>query len=206
VTDDLLTRIRDTADTLTEPHIHREPYTVWTGQRHRQTRHHITPQHGLLRQLYNAVLPATIAENDGGGTIPASRPPLELEALSRFEQITATTRNWCTQAGIRPRGNTESTIRALVAAAPNLDEPQQRDLHADLRRWTSWCRVYLGYEHIHTARGARCPLSDCHTLGVLRVNLTTSHALCVACGATWQPDTIGVLAEHIRASRQGAAA
>jgi hypothetical protein len=201
MTDDLLARIRDTADTLTEPHTHREPYTIWTGQRHRQIRHHATTQHGLLTQLYRAVLPTWQTTDNPGGSIPASRPPLEVEALSRHDEITAAARAWCFHAGIQPRTTAESTIRALVGAAGHLDHDQAERLLADLRRWAGWCRVYLGLEQIRLIAGARCPLTDCTELGTLRINLTTSHGLCKACGATWDHDTIGVLAEHITTSR-----
>lgn len=197
----LLDQITDLADTLTEPHTHREPYTIWTGQRHRKTMHHATVQHGLLTQLYHAVLPTTLAGDDAGGSIPASRPPLEVEALSRHQQITAAAARWSRDLRIDPRPTAESTIRALVGAASTLDDQQQRTLLADLRRWTGWCRVYLGLEQVRRIPGTRCPITTCNTLGSLRINLTTSHGLCTACEAAWNHDTIGVLAEHIKAGR-----
>jgi hypothetical protein len=201
----LLDQIRDTADTLTEPHINREPYTTWDTNRHRKTHHHITVQHGLLTQLYRAaIIPTLTGTDDTAGGIPASRPPLEVEALSRHDQITKAATAWCTQVGAKPRTTPESNIRALVGAATQLDDDQQQNLHTDLRRWAGWCRVYLGLEHVRRIPGTRCPLTSCNTLGALRINLTTSHALCTTCGATWNHDTIGVLAEHIQASRAAA--
>lgn len=197
----LLDQITTLADELTEPHAHREPYTVWDGNRHRKTHYHITVQHGLITQLYRAVLPATLANDGGSGSIPGSRPPLEVEALSRHQQITTAAAHWCTEAGIKTRALPESNIRGLVGAAGHLDDQQQRDFLADLRRWTSWCRVYLGMEQVRQITGVPCPLPDCNGRGTLRINLTTSHGLCIACGATWGTDTIGILAEHIRAGR-----
>jgi hypothetical protein len=197
-----LDQIIDLADTLTEPHAHREPYTVWDGNRHRKVMHHITVQHGLLTQLYRAVLPATMADNDAGGSVPGSRPPLEVEALSRHDQITKAARTWSTNLGIQPRTTAESTIRALVGATGQLDDQQQRDLAADLRRWVHWCRVYLGLEQVRQIIGVPCPLADCTGRGTLRVNLTTSHGMCNACGATWGTTTIGLLAEHITTNRK----
>lgn len=196
----LLNQITTLADELTEPHINREPYTVWTGSRHRQTRHHVTIQHGLLTQLYRAVLPASMANDGGAGSIPGSRPPLELEALSRYRQITTAAQTWGRNLAVQ-RATAESTIRGLVGAAGQLDPDDQKALHADLRRWAGWCRVYLGLEQVRQITGVPCPLSDCNGRGTLRVNLTTSHGLCVACGATWAHDTIGLLAEHIRTAR-----
>jgi hypothetical protein len=199
-----LAQILDLADTLTEPHAHREPYTVWDSNRHRKVMHHVTVQHGLLTQLYRAVLPASMAEEGTGGTIPGSRPPLEIEALSRHQQITTAAQRWCKDLGIEPRPTTESTIRGLVGAASHLDETDQQALAADLRRWTHWCRVYLGIEQVRQITAVPCPLPDCAQRGSLRINLTTSHGLCVACGATWNNDTIGVLAQHITTNRKTA--
>jgi hypothetical protein len=195
-------QITDLADTLTEPHVNREPYTTWDGNRHRKTHHHITVQHGLLTQLYRAVLPSWATADEPGTSVPASQPPLEVEALSRHAQITEAARSWCRLARVEPRATAESTIRALVGAAGQLDDTQQTDLAADLRRWTHWCRVYLGLEHIRRITGTRCPIPTCNTLSTLRINLTTSHGLCTACGATWNHDTIGLLAEHITTNRK----
>lgn len=197
-----LDQITTLADELTEPHAHREPYTVWDDNRHRKTHHHITVQHGLLTQLYRAVLPTSMADNNAGGSIPDSRPPLEVEALSRHTEITKAARAWCKTLGIERRPTAESTIRALIGAAPTLADQQLHDLHHDLRRWVHWCRVYLGLEQVRRITGSRCPIPDCNILGSLRINLTTSHGLCTACGATWDRDTIGLLAEHITSNRK----
>lgn len=197
----LLDQILDLADTLTDPRVHREQYTIWVGG-HRKIRHHPTVQHGLLRQLYNAAIIPTVAGNDEtGGSTHGSRPPLEVEALSRHTQITKAAATWCTTLGLTKRGTPESNIRQLAATRSQLDHDQQKALHADLRRWAGWCRVYLGLEQVRRIAGTRCPLPDCAKPNTLRINLTTSHGLCTACGATWGHDTIGVLAEHIKASR-----
>lgn len=202
MTENLHDQILTTADALTEPHTHREPYTIWTGSRHRKTHHHITTQHGLLRRLYHAAIVPTCTNTDEPtSSIPGSRPPLEVEALSRHDQISAAARSWCAHTGVGPRASTESNIRAIVSNLAKLDDQQQKTLLADLRRWSGWCRVYLGLEHIRRIPGVRCPLADCNQLGTLRINLTTSHGLCTTCGATWNTDTIGVLAEHIKINR-----
>lgn len=188
-------------DELTEPTMNREPYHIWDTNRHKQIRHHITVLPGLLAQLYQSVHPTWSTTDEPGGAIPASRPPLELEALSRHAQITTAATAWCAQAGIDARPTPESTIRALVGATNHLDTDQQHTLIGDLRRWRGWCRVYLELDKVEAIRDAPCPLSECAGRGTLRVNLTTAHALCTACGATWSQDTIGVLGEHIRISR-----
>lgn len=194
-------KILTTADTLTEPAFHNEPYTTWDTNRHRELRHHTTIQPGLLAQLYQAVHPVWTTTDQPGANIPTSRPPLEVEALSRHDQITAAAHNWCTQLNIQARATPESNIRALVGAASQLDPDQQKTLLADLRRWASWCRVYLGLEQVRQITGVRCPIPECTQLSTLRVNLTTATGLCTGCGATWDRTAIGVLGEHIKASR-----
>lgn len=202
----ILDQITDTADGLTEPHINTEPIPYWDHNRHRKIRHHKTIQPGLLAQLYQAVNPIWSTTDEPGGSMPASRPPLDAEALSRHQQITTAVRAWCTQLGLEWRPTAESNIRALVGAAGRLDDTQQRRLLADLRRWRSWCRVYLGLEHVRQITAVPCPLTDCQQRGTLRINLTTETGMCTACGAAWNPDTIGLLAHHITTSRGGTAA
>lgn len=199
---DLQGQILTLADVLTETQVHQERYEVWSTSRHRLVRYHRTVQHGLLVQLHHAVLPSMAGLDEGAGSIPASRPPLEVEALSRYEEIAAAACAWCVDLELKPRVLPEGNIRLLVGAP--LDKIQQKALLADLRRWTSWCRVYLGLEQVRQIPGVRCLVDDCNTLGSLRINLTTSHGVCVACGASWDEKNIGVLAEHIKAARMNA--
>lgn len=201
----LADQILDVADALTEPTLNREPIPYWDHNRHRKIKHHTTVLPGLLAQLHQSVHPVWSTAEDPAGAIPASRPPLEIEALSRHQQITDAARGWTLLLGLEVRATVESNIRALVGATARLDDTQQRDLLADLRRWRSWCRVYLGHEHVQHIRAVPCPLPECQQRGTLRINLTTETGLCTACGAIWNRDTIGLLAEHIKTSRRPAA-
>lgn len=199
----LLHQIADVADALTEPHINREPIPYWDANRHRKIRHHTTVQPGLLAQLHQAILPVwSTADDAGGSSVPSSRPPLAIEALSTHDEISMAVLGWCTGLGMDTRASTESNIRALVGAAGRLDTDQTKQLLGDLRRWRGWCNVYLGWEKVEHIRGVRCPLPECEQLSTLRVNLTSATAMCRACGATWGQDDGGVevLAAHIKTS------
>jgi hypothetical protein len=203
----LLDDIREAADALTEPSIHRaELPREWDHNRHRKpARYHQTVQPGLLTQLYQSIHPAGTTDPGARG-IPASRPPLALEALSTYGEICMRARAWCRQARISTRVTVESTIRALVGAAGHLDDDQLHQLRADLRQWRRWCLVQTGWEQIRIPRGGvACPIVGCGRIGTLRINLTTASAMCRACGAAWSEDdgSIGVLAAHVEAYGAG---
>lgn len=182
--------IRDTADALTEPTIHREPIRDWDHNRNPRRRYHQTIQPGLLTQLYQSVLPTWSTPDDTptSSSKPGSRPPLALEALSTHHEISWHVKTWCTTLGLPVNPTAESNIRRLAGKAMSFDEPAGRTLLADLRRWRRWCLVMTGWEKITTIRAVPCPLITCRQPGTLRVNLTTASALCRACGATWSHD------------------
>ncbi|HEY3259969.1 MAG TPA: hypothetical protein VGJ95_06810 [Pseudonocardiaceae bacterium] len=192
--------IAEVADALTEPHIHTEPIRYWDNNRNPKTRQHRTIQPGLLTQLYQSVTPSSSAETAAGG-IPDSRPPLAVEALSRHDTITMAVLRWCRSLNLTLRVSVESNVRALVGAAATMDHDTARTLLSEMRQWQRWCNVLTGWEHIYHPAGVTCPIIECGRLHTLRINLTSSTAMCRACGATWSGDdgTITVLAAHIRA-------
>lgn len=191
--------IRDTADALTEPSIHREPVPYWDHNKHRRFRHYQTVQPGLLAQLHQAVHPScsTAASEAPGGGKPGSRPPLAVEALSAHAEIVDHIRTWCAGYGLQLRPTGESNLRQLSAKAMSFDEPTARTLLTDLRRWRRWCLVMTGWEKVVALRSVACP--ECAAAGTVRVNLTTTSALCRACVATWSDDdgNLGVLIRHV---------
>lgn len=193
--------IRDTADALTEPSIHREPIHEWDRHRHRRTRHHKTIQPGLLTQLYQAVTPTTAtagSETTSAGK-PKSRPPLAIEALSVHDEISTNVRRWCASLGLPPRTTPESNIRALTAKAMSFDEDTALVLLTELRRWHRWCLVMTGWQHIRRLRNTTCPKPGCGKTDTLRINLTTTTALCRNCGGHWSEEdgTLTALITHV---------
>lgn len=197
----LLDQILDAADALTEPRMHREPLTRHDHNRNKKTvGWHTTTQPGLLRQLEDAITPTgTLTEGALGGSF-ASRPPLAVEALSRYETIRAGVHRWCYQLNIRVRKTVESNIRALVAATPMLDDQDARELLANLRQWRRWAAVLTGWEQLYQPSGVPCPVPDCSEVNTLRINLTSKTGMCRVCGAAWGEDdgSIQILAQYIK--------
>jgi hypothetical protein len=194
----LLADIAQLAEELCDPHQHTE--RVWDVDRHRNRRMrraYTTTQDGLLTQLSDAMVDAAAVWDDGasGRGVPRSRPPGSWEALATHASITTAAARWCWMLGIPQRDTVEASIRGLVGRAPTLDRQQLADLAADIRAWHHRAAVMTGWATPAYAPTAPCP--TCEASGTLRVNLGRQSALCVDCGATWTPDTIGVLARYI---------
>lgn len=196
----LLDDIRDVADDLTEPHIHSEPVRTWDGNRNAKIRHYRTVQPGLITQLHQSVIPTVSSREAFAASVPGSRPPLAVEALSRHDEIAMAVLHWHRQLGMVPRVGVESNIRALVGAVPKLDDDDQRELLRQMRRWRGWCAVLTYWENLYQPKGVPCPVVGCEQVSTLRINLTMKTAMCKACGSTWvEPDgSLQVLGEHIR--------
>lgn len=197
--------ITDAADALTEPHQHVEPIYDLDRHRNKRLRHvHTTIQPGLLQALWEAIEPgrATDDATTAGGF--RSVPPLCLEALSRHTaiQIGVIRLSWSLRVDLRD--TTASTIRAFVGAAPNLDTDTQTYVLGELRTWRTWCAVMTGWQSPNYAPHVPCPVAACERANGLRINLTRKTAMCVACGAIWDEDRIGVLADYIRATKEAA--
>lgn len=66
----------------------------------------------------------------------------------------------------------------------------------DVRRWWRQARVIAGWDSPAYRPWATCPV--CEHRGGLRVNLEMQTGFCVECRSIWGPETIGLLADHIR--------
>lgn len=190
--------IADLVAELVDPHEHREPRWTWSAGRNKvKLPDHITTHPGLLHQLHAAVRPAMSSATDQGGSHHAARstPPLQLDALSCYLDITVAAADWCEHLDIQLRTTPADNIRALNAAA-NTDAADQ--LLNDLRRWRGWAATMTGWQELFTPR-AWCPVIDCtaDAPGTLRVNVTRQTAICTTCRSWWEPGTIGLLAQHI---------
>jgi hypothetical protein len=195
-----LDQILDTADALTEPHIHTEPITYWDTNRNRKIRRHTTVQPGLLAQLYQSVIPASSSAEAPAGGVPGSRPPLAVEALSRHDEIAMAVLRWCDSLNLEVRVSVESNLRGLVGVAPRLDEDTTKTLLSEMRQWRRWCAVLTGWESLYRPAAVPCPVVDCAKTNTLRINLSAGTAMCQACAATWSAEdgTIGILGDYIR--------
>lgn len=202
---DILADIADVAAELADGRQHTERIRYWDKSRNEKWRTHTTIQPGLLAQLYESVMPGS-ADADGSRPHPTSRPPLAIEALSLYGVIQIAVFRWAHSLRLEQRDTTESMLRSLVGAAPQLDDDTAKALLSELRSWRRWCAVMTGWESPLFAPRAACPV--CDKVGTLRVNLSVAQAFCTACGSGWDREDGGieVLARHIRAATEGAAA
>ncbi|WP_371409753.1 hypothetical protein OG423_14200 [Micromonospora zamorensis] len=205
--DATITTITVLAAALTDggPHIERVRY--WDTNRNEKYREWRTTQPGLLQQLHEAAVDPVRATTDAGPRpTPGSRPPLALEALSTHAAICTHVHHWCWSLQLAPRDTVEDNIRALVGAAPALDDDDLAALTVEIRTWHRWASVATHW--ISPPFQPHVPCPACHTTGQLRVNLTAQAAHCRACQATWASDdgSLYALGEYIQAHTERRAA
>lgn len=197
----LLADIADLADELTDPRRNIERITDTDKHRHKRQRRLWTTNHpSLLQQLEYAVEPGeSLLETDEGGAAGASfesRPAARLEAIFELQRIRKAAAEWCRSQGLTVRPTPTANVRALVGAAALMGSTDQRTLLADLRKWRNAAATITGWERPPVAPRTACPI--CSARNTIRVRLDQSTGCCLACGATWDSDNIGLLAEQIR--------
>lgn len=204
-----LTRLGDLVDELTSKHKVETPIYGWTPSRHRKmtaVKSMFYPP--LLDQLADCVRPhGGQTDDEGGGRrVPSSRAPLDLDALDRLVAIEHGVNRWRQQLGMDSRGDVKRDLRGLVGAVTRTTSTQVDELTSEASTWWRWCRTVAGWDSAPWRPHAPC--LACDKRGGLRVRLDQQTACCVACGAAWGADNIGLLARHIEAvtsGRQGAA-
>lgn len=185
---DLLAQVQNMADWLLDSRPHTERIEYWDNG-NRKVRTHTVVMPSLLDQLRDMVPRSAGAAVEGSiGAAFASKPPLHLEALSRWQEIHADP-YWWAQLGI-VHELTDTDLRALLS---------------QLRRWYGWCATITGWERTLSPHRATCP--QCSERGRLLINLTVGSAMCRDCKATWisEDGSINVLAAHIAEHTQLAA-
>ena len=196
---DLHTMIQE----LTQPTQHRELY-----MRKRKPRHHTTSNPPLLAQLDESAMPSN-TRIDGAGTIAGSRPAANVDAIDTARRIDRDATDWLIryswvinsdtdlardiQRWWITDGDTIDRVRRLAPAA--LHDPE---LANDIARWWTWARITTGWDQPPFQPHNTCP--HCGVLGSIRIRLHEHLATCTndTCRATWNQDTIGLLAQHIR--------
>lgn len=199
--DRALAELADLVEQLAEPHQHHEPIVDRDRHRNRTIRRAwSTRQDGLLMQLAAAAIDTTASEHASGPVVPGSRPPGGWEALALHAAITIGAVRWCWQLWLGQRDTVQANLRALVGSAPGLDDQTLTKLLADVRGWHHQAAVMTGWADPAYAPHVPCP--GCEQQGGLRVHVSRRMAMCVRaqCGARWTPETIGVLADYIRAA------
>lgn len=209
--------IHDLIEELTRTHSHREPYIRDrnnTGTR--VTLGHVTTVPSLVHQLLNAS-PASSGEESGSA--PVSRPAARIEAIDTLMLIDDEAARWVSRLGEDDPGDTldPHTLRpipgsgtiaclrrvhALHAGLTPCDHPRHSCCRAhtiehDVRRWWHQARIISGWDSAAWRPDNTCPV--CEQRRSLRVNVIMQTAVCVECREVWTSESIGLLAEHIRA-------
>lgn len=185
---------------LTEPHQHRESYTIRGLTGGFADRTHVTQVPALLVQLWDA--PSNTAET---GTSPgfASRPAARLDALDTAARIDIQAARWVTDLGEQPRSlQTADVVRQLHGLIRSADTMQRRAIEHDVRSWWLQARIVTGWDAPAWSPANTCP--QCGERGTLKIRLAERIAMCKndGCRVTWDQGTIGLLADHIRAESE----
>ncbi len=224
MTADIMTDLRDTVDSLCDPHQIREPRGhIWDHNRHKkQLPDHVTVLPGLLQQLADIVYPGSPPDNGAGPTsrpVPQSRPPLRMDAASAHLAIVMAVTRWHVSLGLELRDTIESSVRQLLGRIATEDSDTQTTLLSEMRSWQRQAEIICGHRQPDPQLQVPCPRCGERRL---RVNMADLTARCDGrpdgepCGSRWaeqeDPDRgvypIGVLARHIadhqRLSKEGA--
>ena len=191
-----MTDLHDMVRELTDKHVNRERYDTQRG-RMKVYQDHITTNPALLDQLAEAVQPSGSAE--AGLPRPAgSKPAARIDAIDTLVRIDHQAFELVRRLGGDPVASTKDLVRRVAALAASTDHGETDSIHKAVTRWWIWARVVTGWDLPAWQPANTCPL--CGTRGSLRVRVVDMLASCIEdhCRETWGPDTIGLLADHIR--------
>lgn len=189
---------------LTGSVVHREHYgyttanadgsTTWIGA------DHVTTHPSLLDQLHQATWQTGMADV---GARPGfmSKPTARLDAIDTLTRIETESAWWIRELDGQDPGGTRERLLRVRSLVPS-HEDRRGDVTSDVRSWWTSARILAGWESPPWRPDATCPV--CSHRGGLRVRLDIRSAVCTGCGGTWSPDTIGILADHIRAETEAA--
>lgn len=198
---------------LVDRHRHREHYTLdGHVNGYRLGRDHVVEAPPLLAQLEQATPTSAGGETEGGGGFK-SQPAAHLESVDTLIQVDKEASRYVREHGDDDAGmSTRECVRRVGALMASMDRcHRHRGLrtagriaccqwHAvehDVRRWWAQARIVAGWDSPAWRPDATCPL--CGERGGLRVRLSAKAGICTECRETWDPSSIGLLADHIRA-------
>lgn len=194
-----LEQITEAVDELVSPRRNEERFTRETGHG-LVAKRYVVHVASLLDQLgYGLTLSSRLDRNDAGHPIPSSRPSANVEALDQLVEIERDSLRILTYIGGTDRRDLVANLRALVGLTANKDEDVQRDVAYFARIWLSRAKVFMTWEVEPWRPDNSCPL--CEQKRSLRIRIISNsemHAVCVSCGEVWTPESIGLLAEHMR--------
>jgi hypothetical protein len=196
-----LERLTDHVRTLTRPETHRAPWSYRNEHGTLVSGENVVQVVSLIDQLLHTPLLEVTSESADAQHRPApgSRPAGSLERLDAYEFINTDSRRLLLYTGGKDRKDVAANLHALIGQATLIDEDAQTYLVTCSSLWVSRAMSVTGWSAPSFRPNNTCPL--CASSRSLRVRVITAqevHASCVVCGEVWTPDSIGVLAAHIR--------
>lgn len=180
-------------DQLTHPHTHRERHE-YDAHGTRWSTWHYTRVPSLLDQLLH-LQPGGTGDTSRGGF--RSQPPGRIEAIDTHDLIDTESARWIRRLGYDDDRDTPGCIQLLHGLHASQPDETRDAIRVDIRHWWTMARIATGWDTPAWRPANTCPL--CGKRGTLRVRLASQIAHCIDCRETWTPDTIGLLADHIRA-------
>lgn len=185
---------------LTQPHTTTTPYIEERTNGEHWTRNHTIQMPPLLEQLAHAT-PAG-EQTEASAPHPQSKPAAWLEQLDALVAIEQEAAYLLRVIGADDSGHALTVVKRLYALRSSLreDSPTRSEIDAHGHRWWHQTRILTGHDTSAFRPNNTCPL--CATRGTLRIRRDATAGVCIKCRETWTPETIGLLAEHIRTENQ----
>lgn len=195
--------LAEMVDELTRPHDHREHYTVAKPNRKNRKwegRNHLIRVPSLLHQLAHATPQNITGDDRPGGAGFESKPAAHLDAVDALTRVDRDTIRLLATLGLQPAVTAQETtadrVRLLHRLLAIVNPGQGRAITRAITSWYTHARVVTGWDEPAWRPASTCPACTEH--GTLRIRRPEKLAACVHCGETWDPWTIGLLADHIR--------
>lgn len=181
--------IADIADQLLHTRELVVPVYGWTGQRNRtRTGEHRVRHASLLDELAAAAFPG---QGDHGRAAAVSRPPVNLDAVSKYLTIQLGVVRLSNLLDLDLRDTLTASISGIVGASATTTSDLQAEVLREIRRWRRWAAIAVGWESPPRPLTAPCPVEDCNTMGSLRMwagdrnGTMVKEAWCETCGTRW---------------------
>lgn len=193
---------------LTETHDQSTAYdqtlTGSSGSATTYTARWTTTHPPLIAQVWGSVSPSGQG-GEVGSTTPSSKPSASLDSIDAAAHIDYQVGRWLEYLGADTHRDTIGAVRLLYSLTPDLYRCDQDpangccDYHGvskAIRTWWIRARVLTGWESPAWKPDATCPM--CGERRTVSVRWSSEVATCTACYESWDSETIGLLAEHIR--------
>lgn len=196
----ILDRIRSRVVDLTERHVERVSQWVRSSDgTHLEQRETRIEHPSLIVQLHASIAGSTAGASSSGYR---SQPAANLSTLDALAQLERESMMWLRLVDPRRAGRADmrayvvTRLWRLVDVAPTLTEDRLAGLDAEVLRW--WGLASMTTTWADPPWKPHIPCPECQATGKMRVTLTPTLAVCLACGTAWDGTTIDALGEHIR--------